>query len=148
MMDLERAPTMNIHKTPTTLSRVDPLKHLFGRIFDALPDGARGTVVAIIGEFLGTLCFIFFAFAGGEVAAASSNRKQGDDVSTATPLKNPSLLLYVALSSGFSLLIFVWIFFRVSGGLFNPVVGLPTRTWKFDNKKLTVWFDRFPLVWP
>jgi aquaporin related protein len=126
---MERAPTMNIHKAPTTLSRVDPLKHIFKGIFDALPDGARATVVAIIGEFLGTLCFIFFAFAGVEVAAASSNRKQDDDVSTATPLKNPSLLLYASLSAGFSLLIFGWIFFRVSGGLFNPVVRLPMRNY-------------------
>ncbi|EHL01460.1 putative Aquaporin-2 [Glarea lozoyensis 74030] len=98
---------MNIHKSPTTLSRVDPLKHVFRRIFSALPDGARGTVVAIIGEFLGTLCFIFFAFAGGEVAAASSNKKQNEGVSTGTASKNPALLLYVSLSAGFSLLIFV-----------------------------------------
>jgi aquaporin rerated protein, other eukaryote len=116
---------MNINKSHTTLSRVDPLKHMFRGIFEALPDGARGTVVAIIGEFLGTLCFIFFAFAGGEVAAASSNKKQGDGVSTGTDSKNPALLLYVSLSAGFSLLIFVWIFFRVSGGLFNPVVCIP-----------------------
>lgn len=46
--------------------------------------------------------------------------------SDATPelLRNssPSVLLYVALSFDFSLAVNVWIFFRVSGGLFNPAV--------------------------
>jgi aquaporin related protein len=148
---MDRAPTMNIHKTPTTLSRVDPLKHVFRGIFDALPDGARGHVVAIVGEFLGTLCFIFFAFAGGEVAMASSKTPDKTSNSTQTSLINPSILLkdgdsppttvispslflYVSLSAGFSLLIFAWIFFRVSGGLFNPVVRLCTPTYNVTNR--------------
>ena len=113
---------MNIHRTPTAISRVDPLKHVFRAVFEVLPESARGHVIAVIGELLGTICFIFFAFAGGETAAASSNKKQDVGVSTGTDSKNPALLLYVSLSAGFSLVIFVWIFFRVSGGLFNPVV--------------------------
>jgi hypothetical protein len=32
--------------------------------------------------------------------------------------------LYIALSFGFSLAVNAWIFFRVSGGLFNPAVSL------------------------
>lgn len=37
---------------------------------------------------------------------------------------DPSQLLYIALSFGFSLCVNAWIFFRVSGGLFNPAVSL------------------------
>ena len=42
---------------------------------------------------------------------------------------DPSILLYVALSFGFSLAVNVWIFFRVSGGMFNPAVcpSVPSR---------------------
>lgn len=32
--------------------------------------------------------------------------------------------MYIALSFGFSLMVNVWIFFRISGGLFNPAVTL------------------------
>jgi glycerol uptake facilitator-like aquaporin len=32
--------------------------------------------------------------------------------------------LYISLSFGFSLAVNAWIFFRVSGGLFNPAVSL------------------------
>ena len=117
-----RALTLNIHRQNTKLSTTDPLKKLFRGIFDVLPAAARGHVVAVIGELIGTLFFIFFAFAGGQVASASSNKEQGSDVSTATSIKSPQQLLYIALSAGFSLVVFAWTFFRISGGLFNPVV--------------------------
>lgn len=83
----------------------DPLKKLFQRIFETLPPSARGHVVAVIGELIGTIFFIFFAFAGGQVASASSNNDQGENVSTATEtgLKSPQQLLYIAFSAGFSL---------------------------------------------
>jgi len=37
---------------------------------------------------------------------------------------NTSNLLYISLSFGFSLAVNAWIFFRISGGLFNPAVSL------------------------
>lgn len=120
-MAAPRASTMNIHKSPTVISRVDPLKHAFRGIFEALPEGAKGHVVAVIGEFIGTFCYFFFAFAGGESGAASTN-KATDPVSTKPSGLSPALLLYVATSGGFALVVNAWIFFRVSGGLFNPLV--------------------------
>jgi aquaporin related protein len=33
------------------------------------------------------------------------------------------VLLYISLIFGFSLMVCVWVFFRVSGGLFNPAVS-------------------------
>jgi len=47
------------------------------------------------------------------------NSSQNDATSS-----NPEQLMYVALSFGFSLCVNVWVFFRISGGLFNPVVTL------------------------
>jgi aquaporin related protein len=97
---LARAPTLNINHADTILGRGDPLKQLFKNLFEILPVGARGHVVAVIGEFIGTLVFIFLAFSGVEVASASSNKEQGPGVSTATAEKSPQQLLYIALSAG------------------------------------------------
>lgn len=112
---------MNIHRTETVLSKTDPFKHAFRGIFAALPEGARGHVVAMIGELIGTMFFIFFAFAGGETGAAASNDPE-KSVSTGTKNATPALFLYIAFSAGFSFIVFAWTFFRISGGLFNPVV--------------------------
>lgn len=46
----------------------------------------------------------------------------GEQGSTAAAV-NTSSLLYIALAFGFSLAVNAWIFFRVSGGLFNPAVS-------------------------
>jgi aquaporin related protein len=123
MAYLSRAPTMNINHSETVLTQKDPLNKFFTKIFDALPSSARGHVVAVIGEFLGTIIFLTLAFAGVETASASSNKNQSSEVSTATNLHSPAQLLYIALAAGFSLAITAWTFFRISGGLFNPVVG-------------------------
>ncbi|KUJ17354.1 aquaporin-like protein [Mollisia scopiformis] len=121
---LVRPPTMNINHADTLLSRGDPIKQLFKNLFEILPAGARGHAVAVIGEFIGTLLFIFLAFSGVEVASASSNKDQGSGVSTATAEKSPQQLLYIALSAGFALVVTAWTFFRISGGLFNPAISL------------------------
>ena len=36
---------------------------------------------------------------------------------------SPEVLLYISLVFGFSLMVNVWVFFRISGGLFNPAVS-------------------------
>ncbi len=76
--------------------------------------------VASLGEFVGTFLFLFFAFGGAQTANLSST--------TATASSGPNLeqLLYISLVFGFSLAINVWVFFRVSGGLFNPAVRIPS----------------------
>ena len=71
----------------------------------------------MIGEFVGTTMFLFFAFAGTQVANAGSA-----NTTTATNVDNgfsPIVLLYTAVSFGFSLMVNVWIFFRISGGKQN-----------------------------
>ena len=57
------------------------------------------------------------------VANISSNTNTGTTVITQVAQKNPSELLYISLSFGFSLAVNAWVFFRISGGLFNPAVG-------------------------
>lgn len=73
--------------------------------------------------------FLFFAFGGTQVAntaavfsdAATAGQDNGNDGITQAP--NTSVLLYISLIFGFSLMVSVWVFFRVSGGLFNPAVS-------------------------
>lgn len=84
--------------------------------------------VAMIGEFVGTVLFMIFALGGTNVALTpttniTGNTVAGQDDSQASAV-NTSNLLYIALSFGFSLAVNAWIFFRVSGGLFNPAVSL------------------------
>lgn len=68
----------------------------------------------MLGEFAGTFLFLFFAFAGTQVA----NTKAPDAPIASAP--DPASLLYIALCFGFSLAVNAWVFFRISGGLFNP----------------------------
>lgn len=78
-----------------------------------LPTSARVLFVAALGEFVGTFLFLFFAFTATQVA----NNLLGDN-----PMDIESLM-YISLAFGFSLAVNVWIFFRISGGLFNPAVS-------------------------
>lgn len=72
---------------------------------------------------LANLCR-FFAFAGTQVANTPAT-STGDTTSTSIPQgPNPQVLLYISLCFSFSLAVNAWIFFRVSGGLFNPAVTL------------------------
>lgn len=86
----------------------------------------RNELVAAAAEFAGTFMFLFFSFGGTQVAntaAIYSNRATaGQEDGSITQAPNTSVLLFIALSFGFSLMVNVWVFFRVSGGLFNPAV--------------------------
>ncbi|KAK5087237.1 hypothetical protein LTR05_004408 [Lithohypha guttulata] len=63
-------------------------------------------------EFIGTVLFLWFAFAGTQAAAQIS------------PEMTPQRLVFICLSFGMSLLVSVWAHYRISGGLFNPAVTL------------------------
>jgi len=76
-----------------------------------------------MGEFVGTTMFIFFAFAGTQVANVGSSNTDNTTTNGSTGF-SVTVLLYIALSFGFSLMVNVWVFFRISGGLFNPAVTL------------------------
>ena len=97
-----------------------------------MPNKWRNELVAAAAEFAGTFMFLFFAFGGTSVAntaATYSNRvTSGQDNNSITQAPDTSVLLYISLIFGFSLMVNVWVFFRVSGGLFNPAVSQPART--------------------
>jgi len=65
------------------------------------------------GEFVGTTLFLYFAFAATQIA------------NTLTPSDAPNVnqLMFISVAFGLSLAVTAWVFFRVSGGLFNPAVS-------------------------
>lgn len=73
-------------------------------------------IVAVLGELLGTIFFLWVAFAGTSFVQYQ--------VLTASAVGTSAVInvLFISLVFGFSLAINVWIFFRVSGGLFNPAI--------------------------
>lgn len=72
----------------------------------------RAHFIAMSGEFVGTTLFLYFAFAATQIA------------NTLTPSDSPSIdqMMFISVAFGFSLAVTAWVFFRVSGGLFNPAV--------------------------
>lgn len=73
----------------------------------------------MLGEFVGTTMFLFFAFAGTLVANIGARESSANTTTNETVGFSPIVNLYVAVAFGFSLMVNVWIFFRVSGGLFS-----------------------------
>jgi aquaporin related protein len=84
-----------------------------------IPDGIRNHFIAMCGEYVGTVLFLYSALSGCQVAKniRSSAGLAGQDTGT-----NPQQVQYIALSFGFSLAVNAWVFFKLSGGLFNPAV--------------------------
>ncbi|GME28761.1 Major intrinsic protein [Neofusicoccum parvum] len=87
------------------------------RGFSWLPNKIRNHFIAMLGEFVGTFLFLFFAFSATQIANTVAKSS-----TSGTP--NTSDLLFISLAFGFSLAVNVWAFFRISGGLFNPAVTL------------------------
>lgn len=81
-----------------------------------LPYKTRSLLVSFLGELVGTFLFLFFAFAGTQVANNLRNLTGPRHMDIAS-------LLYISLAFGFSLAVNVWVFFRISGGLFNPAAS-------------------------
>ncbi|GEM08505.1 aquaporin [Rhodotorula toruloides] len=105
------------------------------KLFDVRPPAqgsprfaAKNHLIATIGEFVGTFTFLFFALGATNVAntlatsvTGTARAGQGGYPAAAA---NTSSLLYISCAFGLSLLVSVWIFFKVSGGLYNPAVSL------------------------
>ncbi|KAK6083223.1 MIP family channel protein [Seiridium cupressi] len=83
----------------------------------------KNDVVAALGEFVGTTMFLFFAFIGTGVANIPAGTG-GDTTTTGVTGFDIGVQTYIALCFGFSLMVNAWVFYRISGGLFNPAVTL------------------------
>jgi aquaporin related protein len=92
-----------------------------------LPKSVKGHVVACVGEFVGTFMFLLLALGGMNVVNTAPPEGQNAVSLAANPVSlaaNPSKIMYIALVFGMSLTVNAWVFFRISGGLFNPAVTL------------------------
>ncbi|KAH7389902.1 aquaporin-like protein [Pyrenochaeta sp. MPI-SDFR-AT-0127] len=87
---------------------------------DVLPTSIKGHIVACVGEFVGTFMFLLFALGGTNVV----NTAPAEGANATELSANPSKIMYIALVFGMSLAVNAWVFFRISGGLFNPAVTL------------------------
>lgn len=123
MMDMEKAHARGGFAIPGLKPRPSGQSTTPNRLkkFIGGPENAiRNHIIAMGGEFLGTFLFLFFAFTGTEVA---NSQTQGPVSTTIAQGSNPAQLLYISLCFGFSLAVNAWVFFRISGGLFNPAVS-------------------------
>lgn len=83
-----------------------------------------GHLVAASGEFCGTFMFLYFSFAC-QLMLVNQAGERGLVNQGASSQQN----VFTALVYGFSLLVNVWAFFRISGGLFNPAVCLMSSSY-------------------
>lgn len=79
----------------------------------------KNVFLTVLSEFLGTVLFLWIAFAGTSSALYQVSGGVGTSV------------LFIALIFGFAFAIAVWIFFRGSGGLFNPAITLALMLFGF-----------------
>jgi len=79
-------------------------------------------------EFIGTVLFLLLGL-GGVQSAAFSNQMATHAADSGTgdrsinKVASIEQLTYIAVSMGLALLVSAWLFFRVTGGLFNPAVS-------------------------
>ncbi|QRW18938.1 aquaporin, Major intrinsic protein family [Rhizoctonia solani] len=98
-------------------------KSLFGNL--------RGDLHAAALEFVGTILFLLLGLGGIQAAAysnqasvaAAANNPEGDGAQSINRVASIEQLLYISVSMGLSLLVSVWFFYRVTGGVFNPAVA-------------------------
>ncbi|KDQ28261.1 hypothetical protein PLEOSDRAFT_1077179 [Pleurotus ostreatus PC15] len=69
-------------------------------------------------EFFGTTTFLLLGLGGIQAGAAALGHPSPDSPSSIL------MLMYIAMSMGLSLLVSAWLFYRITGGLFNPNVSL------------------------
>ncbi|CAH0046173.1 unnamed protein product [Clonostachys solani] len=80
--------------------------------------------VAFLGKLADPTMFLFFAFAGTEVANIRSDSQGSNSTTGESTGFNLAFLIYISLSFGFSLIVSAWVFFQINDGLFNPAVTL------------------------
>jgi aquaporin rerated protein, other eukaryote len=77
----------------------------------------RRELIVGLGEFIGTFSFLFMAFGAVQVVSSAKAAEQGPGQARLVPD-----VFFIGAAFGTSLAVNVWIFYRVSGGIFNPAV--------------------------
>ncbi|KAJ7173963.1 putative aquaporin 1 [Mycena crocata] len=75
----------------------------------------RNDLIAASLELVGTTFFLLLGLGGIQAATA-------EKVTSDTSVNNVEQVLYVSTCMGFSLVVCAWIFFRITGSLFNPCI--------------------------
>ncbi|KAK8066473.1 aquaporin rerated protein [Apiospora hydei] len=78
-------------------------------------------IVAATGEFVGTFMFLFMGYSGHLMVLDQVGTDKNSVANTSLGFLQT---MVVGFTYGFSLLVSVWAFYRISGGLFNPAVTL------------------------
>ncbi|KAJ8520176.1 hypothetical protein ONZ45_g2949 [Pleurotus djamor] len=100
----------NTKSSTPTRSRVLAMKY---PRFTSASDEFIIDLKAAVVEFVGTVTFLLLALGGVQAGAAASGGEGGI-----------IFVMYASMSMGLSLLVSAWLFYRVTGGLFNPNVSL------------------------
>ncbi|KAK6860183.1 hypothetical protein PG995_003819 [Apiospora arundinis] len=106
----------------TPISRIQSRNgglYLIDQFRDRMPIGIQHNIVASLSEFVGTFFYMLTALGCTAVVNAPSTAEQKDGDNLAA---NPAKLQFIALAWGMSIAVNAWVFFRISGGLFNPAV--------------------------
>lgn len=97
------------------------------------PTPMQKHLIAAVGEFVGTFFFLWFGYAGSmqytKLATLSPSSPGGMDDTT---------VFFLAFVYSFSLLVNVWAFYRISGGLFNPAVRFFSLFLSRENPKKNI----------
>ncbi|KDN39551.1 hypothetical protein RSAG8_08707, partial [Rhizoctonia solani AG-8 WAC10335] len=98
-------------------------KSLFGNLREDLHAAALELVGTILFLVLGLGGIQAAAFSNKSSVAAAANGAENDGAQAINTIASIEQLLYISVSMGLSLLVSVWFFFRVTGGVFNPAVS-------------------------
>ncbi|KAJ7881075.1 putative aquaporin 1 [Mycena olivaceomarginata] len=79
-----------------------------------IPMNIRKDLIAASLELVGTMFFLLLGLGGIQAATAETMSSDG--------VTNVERVLYISTCMGFSLVVCAWIFFRITGSLFNPCV--------------------------
>ncbi|KAK6509519.1 hypothetical protein TWF481_004259 [Arthrobotrys musiformis] len=87
-----------------------------------MPATVKNHLVATLAEFVGTFMFLFMAFSVVSVTGHKVLYQQ--EGGSPTGGSDAALIVYIAFGFAISLGVNVFVFYRVSGGMFNPAVTL------------------------
>lgn len=88
-----------------------------------MSSAVKNHFTAAVGEFVGTFMFLLFAFGGTNAVNTAPHDGQPADLSA-----DAARLLFISLCFGVSLLVNAWVFYRITGGMFNPAVTIGLMT--------------------